>query len=101
MRQSRRDPLGPHSPSFAAAPGAVDRAVRRTIEQRGATLVFLPPYSPDLNPIKQLLAKLKPLLRRAGERTREALRQRIASLLDRFTPDECANYLHASGYGSK
>ena len=77
------------------------RVVRRAIERRGATLVFLPPYSPDLNPIEQLFAKLKSLLRRAEERTREALWQRIGSLLDHFTPDECANYLHAAGYASK
>lgn len=76
-------------------------AVRRAIERRGATLVFLPPYSPDLNPIEQLFAKLKSLLRRAEERTREALWQRIGSLLDHFTPDECANDLHASGYAAK
>ena len=73
------------------------RVVRRAIERRGATLVFLPPCSPDLNPIERLFAMLKTPLRRAEERAREAFWQRNASLLDLFTPDECANELHASG----
>lgn len=76
------------------------RAVRRAIRQAGAHLIFLPPYSPDLNPIEQVFAKLKALLRKAAERTVEATWRRIGQLLDRFTPTECANYLKNSGYAS-
>ena len=65
-----------------------------------AKLLFLPPYSPDLNPIEQVFAKLKTLLRKADERTIEATWRRIGSLLDCFTPAECANYLKNSGYAS-
>jgi transposase len=59
-------------------------------------LVFLPPYSPDFNPIENAFAKLKALLRAAAERTVEALWITIGSLIDRFTPEECANYFAAS-----
>jgi transposase len=76
------------------------KAVRRAIRRAGAHLIFLPPYSPDLNPIEQVFAKLKTLLRKAAERTVEATWQRIGQLLDRFTPAECANYLVNSGYAS-
>jgi transposase len=67
--------------------------IRRLIRAAGAKLFFLPPYSPDLNPIEQVFAKLKTLLRKADERTVEATWRRIGSLLDCFTPNECANYL--------
>lgn len=73
-------------------------AVRRAIEAAGATLVFLPPYSPDLNPIEQLFAKLKALLRKAAERSVPALWDRIGQLLNAFTPTECANYFRHAGY---
>ena len=76
------------------------QAVRRAIRTAGAKLLFLPPYSPDLNPIEQVFAKLKTLLRKAGERSVEATWQRIGSLLDAFAPQECANYLRNSGYAS-
>jgi transposase len=76
------------------------QAVRRAIRSRGAKLLFLPPYSPDLNPIEQMFAKLKTLLRKAGERTIDATWKRIGRLLDRFSPAECANYLRNSGYAS-
>lgn len=75
-------------------------AVRRAIRAAGAKLLFLPPYSPDLNPIEQVFAKLKTLLRKAGERTVDATWKRIGELLDRFTPHECANYLTNAGYAS-
>jgi len=77
------------------------QAVRAAIRRAGAKLFFLPPYSPDLNPIEQVFAKLKTLLRKANERTVEALWRRIGSLLDLFTPAECANYLANAGYASK
>lgn len=74
------------------------QAVRRAIRSAGAKLFFLPPYSPDLNPIEQVFAKLKTLLRKADERTVEPTWRRIGSLLDAFTPQECANYIKNSGY---
>jgi len=75
-------------------------AVRAAIRAKGARLLFLPPYSPDLNPIEQVFAKLKHLLRKAAERTQKATWQRIGSLLDTFTPQECKNYLDNAGYAS-
>lgn len=75
-------------------------AVRAAIRSAGAKLLFLPPYSPDLNPIEQVFAKLKLLLRKAAERSVEATWMRIGSLLDEFPPHECANYLRNSGYAS-
>ena len=75
-------------------------AVRTAIRARGARLLFLPPYSPDLNPIEQVFAKLKLLLRKAAERSVEATWRRIGSLLNNFPPDECANYIRNSGYGA-
>jgi len=74
------------------------QAVRRALRSVGAKLLFLPPYSPDLNPIEQGFAKLKTLLRKADERTVDATWRRIGSLLDAFPPHECANYLRNSGY---
>jgi transposase len=76
------------------------KAVRRAIRAVGAKLFFLPPYSPDLNPIEQVFAKLKTLLRKASERTVEATWKRIGSLLACFKPSECANYIVNAGYAS-
>lgn len=73
-------------------------AVRELIEAAGAKLMFLPPYSPDFNPIEMAFAKLKALLRKAAERTIEALWSRIGNLVDVFTPQECANYFATCGY---
>jgi transposase len=72
--------------------------VRAAIATAGAQLFLLPPYSPDMNPIEMAFAKLKTLLRQAPERTRDGLWRRIGTLLDQFTPNECANYLRAAGY---
>ena len=76
------------------------KGVREAIEARGAKLIYLPPYSPDLNPIEMIFAKLKALLRKAAERTREALWSRISQLLGAFTPRECANCITHAGYAS-
>jgi transposase len=76
------------------------KAVRAAIRAAGARLFFLPPYSPDLNPIEQVFAKLKHLLRKAAERTLDATWKRIGALLDCFLPDECQAYLANAGYGS-
>jgi transposase len=76
------------------------KAIRKAIRHAGARLFFLPPYSPDLNPIEQVFAKLKTLLRKADERTVKATWQRIGQLLDAFSPAECANYFKNAGYAS-
>lgn len=76
------------------------QAIRAALPAIGAKLFFLPPYSPDLNPIEQVFAKLKTLLRKAAERSITATWQRVGALLDRFTPQECANYLANAGYAS-
>ena len=76
------------------------RAVRAAIRQSGAKLFLLPKYSPDLNPIEQVFAKLKHLLRKAAARSRETVCETVGRLLDTYTPQECAAYLRNSGYGS-
>ncbi|KAA0122175.1 IS630 family transposase [Methylobacterium sp. P1-11] len=73
-------------------------AVRAAIEAVGARLLFLPPYSPDFNPIEMAFSKLKALLRKAAERTVEGLWAAIGRLIDTITPDECANFFAAAGY---
>jgi transposase len=72
---------------------------RELIESVGAEIWFLPPYSPDLNPIEQFFSKLKALLRRASERTVEALWTCIGKLLDQVPIQECRNFISAAGYG--
>jgi transposase len=74
------------------------KAVRQLIRAAGAKLFFLPKYSPDLNPIEQVFAKLKHLLRKAAARTIEAVCAAIGEILRAFTPEECANYFTNSGY---
>ena len=76
------------------------KPVRNAIRAARARLLFLPPYSPDLNPIEMMFAKLKTLVRKAEERTVEATWQRVGTLLDAFTSQECANYLRHAGYAS-
>jgi transposase len=76
------------------------RAVRSAIRAAGAHILFLPPYSPDLNPIEQVFAKLKHLMRKAGERTLENTWRQAGATLDRFSPTECQNYLTNAGYAS-
>lgn len=72
--------------------------IRQVIEAHGASLLYLPKYSPDLNPIENAFSKLKAGLRKAAERSTDALWHRIGSLLHNFTPSECANYFKAAGY---
>jgi transposase len=74
--------------------------IRAAIEARGAFLLYLPPYSPDLNPIEMAFAKLKTLLRKAAARTRDSLWDAIAEAISAFTINECANYLAHAGYAS-
>jgi transposase len=84
------DNLGSHKSS----------SIRTLIRAAAARLIYLPPYSPDLNPIEQVFAKLKTLLRKAEERTVEGVWRRIGTLLECFSPSECANYFRNSGYAS-
>jgi transposase len=72
--------------------------VREVIHRAGARLLFLPPYSPDFNPIENAFAKLKALLRARAERSITALWDAVGTLIDAFTPTECANYFRAAGY---
>ncbi|GAA09672.1 Transposase and inactivated derivatives-like protein [Acetobacter tropicalis NBRC 101654] len=72
--------------------------VQAAIEAAGATVRYLPPYSPDFNPIEKAFSKLKALLRKAAERTRDALWDRIGTLIDQISPKECANFFTAAGY---
>jgi transposase len=72
--------------------------IRQAIEARGATLLYLPKYSPDLNPIENAFAKLKAALRRAAARSTEALWTCIGQIIGTYTPHECANYFRAAGY---
>ena len=76
------------------------KAVRQAIREAGAKLIFLPKYSPDLNPIEQVFSKLKHMLRRAQARSYDGLMGAIAELLDTYTSQECANYIQNSGYGA-
>ena len=84
------DNLGSHKSEKAAA----------VLRERGAWFLFLPPYSPDLNPIEMAFAKLKANLRRIGARTIDALWQAIGDICALYSPDECWNYLKAAGYAS-
>jgi len=72
--------------------------IEEAIAMTGASLLYLPPYSPDLNPIEQLIAQLKALLRKAAARTKDALWATIGPLLDQILPSQCRNYLANSGY---
>ena len=74
------------------------KAVRQLIRSAGAKLFFLPKYSPDLNPIEQVFAKLKHLLRKVAARTIDAICAAIGQLLGAFTPNECTNYFRNAGY---
>ena len=84
------DNLSSHTSEKAAA----------ILKERGAWFLFLPPYSPDLNPIEMAFAKLKAHLRRIGARTIDALWQAIGDICALYSPDECWNYLKAAGYAS-
>ena len=75
------------------------KAIRRAIRSAGAKLLFLPKYLPDLNPIEQVFAKLKHLLRKTAARTLEAVIAAIGQLLGTYTTQQCANYFKNAGYG--
>ena len=75
--------------------------VGAAIEAAGASLLYLPPYSPDFNPIENAFAKIKAMLRKAGERTVDGLWSAIGRIIENFTPTECANYFVAAGYEPK
>ena len=101
-----RSPFLRDGSGIALGPGGRDEererhkgaGVRTAIEAAGASLLYLPPYSPDFNPIENAFSKLKALLRKAAERTVDGLWDRIGALLPTFTPHECANFFAAAGY---
>jgi len=80
-------------------PAHKSAAAKAAIRAKGARLLFLPPYSPDLNPIEMAFAKLKALLRARAIRTIDALWRAIGEICDLFSPEECQNYFAAAGYG--
>jgi transposase len=80
-------------------PAHKSATAEKAIKARGAWLLFLPPYSPDLNPIEMAFAKLKALLRAKAVRTIDALWRAIGEICDLFSPQECQNYFAAAGYG--
>ena len=82
---------------------AVHKSVKaaQILAQKGAWFLFLPPYSPDLNPIEMAFSKLKAHLRKAGARTFDALWRAVGSVCDLFSPAECSNYIKAAGYASE
>ena len=90
------DNLPAHKPVLSSAEGVP--GVRQCLEDAGMGLLYLPPYSPDFNPIEQVFAKLKALLRRAAPRSFDAIVAALKYVLERFPPAECANYLRHSGY---
>ena len=71
---------------------------RQCLEDAGMHLLYLPPYSPDFNPIEQVFAKLKALLRRMAPRSFDAICDAIKAILEKFRPNECSNYIRHSGY---
>jgi transposase len=75
--------------------------IKGAIEAAGASLLYLPPYSPDLNPIENAFAKLKAMLRKAAERTIDGLWNAIGRIIDTVTPEECTNYFAAAGYDAE
>lgn len=81
-------------------PAHKPEAIRAAIEAKGATLRYLPPYSPDLNPIEMAFSKFKALLKKAAARTIEDLWDAIAAALPKLTPQDCCNYFAAAGYGA-
>jgi transposase len=85
---------------LAAWPSRSASAFSSRIKAAGARLLFLPKYSPDLNPIEQVFAKLKAHVRKAAPRTLDAVADAIAKARAQISPDECANYLENTGYGS-
>jgi transposase len=81
-------------------PAHKNAAVRKAIEAAGARVLYLPPYSPDFNPIEMAFAKLKAILRAIAPRNRTDLWQAVADAIPTFSADECRNYFSAAGYAS-
>ena len=80
-------------------PSHKSEKAKAILKRRGAWFLFLPPYSPDLNPIEMAFSKLKAHLRRIGARTIDDLWRAVGSICDLYSPDECRNYFNAAGYG--
>ena len=98
IRCSSRNSRPATSSSWTIFPATREQQVRQAIEAAGASLLYLPPYSPDFNPIENAFSKLKALLRKAAERTVDGLWDTIGHIIDRFCPRECANFFSAAGY---
>ncbi len=81
-------------------PAHKNAAVRKAIEAAGATLLYLPPYSPDFNPIEMAFAKLKAILRAVAARNQDDLWQAVGNAIPEFSAEECQNYFAAAGYSS-
>lgn len=81
-------------------PSHKSEKAKAILKERGAWFLFLPPYSPDLNPIEMAFSKLKAHLRRIGARTIDDLWKAVGSICDLYSPEECQNYFTAAGYGS-
>ena len=95
--------MGHARPSHSSQPNLSshkDPAIRRAIRSADAKLFYLPPYSPDLNPIEQAFSKLKTLLRKENARGPEEVERSIGELLSRLTPTECRNFFSDAGYTS-
>ena len=100
LAPSRRSSSPPSGWAIALDNLPAHKVRTAAIEQAGARLVFLPPYSPDFNPIEQAFAKLKALLRKAAARTVAALETAIATALAAVSPQDCAHYFAHAGYKS-
>ena len=94
------NPLGPSLKTMDNLSSHKGPKVRKMIEDAGAQLLFLPPYSPDFNPIELAFAKLKARLRKAAERTVDGLWNAIGQISLTFSPQECKNYFNAAGYSA-
>ena len=82
-------------------PAHKSKTAEQAVQAKGAWILFLPPYSPDLNPIEMAFSKLKAHLRKAAARTIDALWKAVGQICDLFSPEECANYFKKAGYGFK
>jgi transposase len=94
------DPEAGRYRHYGQSAGPQGAGIREAIEAAGASLIFLPPYSPDFNPIENGFSKLKAHLRKASARTLDTLEAAVATALKTFQPDECANFFAHAGYGS-
>ncbi len=98
MSRPNRPTLKKGMSSSSTISPSISAKAATCLKEKGAWFLFLPPYSPDLNPIEMAFAKLKAHLRKAGAQSFDALRPAIDEICDLFTPTECWNFLNAAGY---